>query len=188
MPNLTVLAPRDTTELRQMVNWMSFYDQGPSAVRYPRGSSDDRLPEARTPIQLGRSETIRLGRDLTIAAIGSMVSIAYEAAVMLAEEGIEAEVINGRFLKPFDADNLIASIGKTGQLITIEENSRSGGYGEMCRDALHEAGLGGVPHRLIALPDAFVEHGTQAILREQCGLSANAIVEAARKMTGSRTK
>ncbi|AIE83863.1 1-deoxy-D-xylulose-5-phosphate synthase [Fimbriimonas ginsengisoli] len=176
LPNMTILAPRDTTELREMTHWMAKYDAGPTAVRYPRGSSDERLPESRTSIALGKSEVIREGKDLTISAVGSMVSVAYEAAAGLAAQGIEATVINARFLRPLDSETLIGSVSKTKRLITIEENMRSGGFGEACRNALHDAGMGGIPHRLIALPDSFVEHGTQPILREECGLCAAAVI------------
>ena len=77
IPNMVLLAPRDTTELREMTHWMAKYDEHPTAVRYPRGSSDDTLPESRTPISIGRSETLREGKDITIAAIGSTVTTAY---------------------------------------------------------------------------------------------------------------
>jgi 1-deoxy-D-xylulose-5-phosphate synthase len=182
LPNLTVLAPRDTTELREMTHWMAKHDSGPSAVRYPRGSSDERLPESRAPIVHGKAELIRPGRDLTIAAIGSMVSVAYEAAEQLAQQGIDAEVLNARFLKPLDSETFVASVRKTGRVITLEENMRAGGFGEAVRNALHDADLGGVPHRLLALPDAFVEHGTQPILRNQCGLCADSVVAEAVKL------
>lgn len=177
IPGLTILAPRDTTELREMTHWMAGYDDGPTAVRYPRGASDERLPESRTPIQLGRSEILRAGRDVTIAAIGSMVSVAWEAATILLSRGIDAEVINARFLKPLDAETIVESASRTGRLITLEEGSPSGGFGDAVRRAMHEAGRGSTPHDAMALPDAFVEHGGQAVLREQCGLCAERVVQ-----------
>lgn len=188
MPNMTILAPRDTTELWEMTAWAASFDSGPSAVRYPRGSSDDRLPESRAPIVLGKAELLRGGGDVTIAAIGSMVSAAYEAAERLAAMGIEATVINARFLKPLDSDTIVESVRRTGRLVTIEEGALSGGFGEACRNAVHAAGLAAAPHHLIALPDAFVEHGGQAVLRAQCGLSADGVIEATLRLVGSPTK
>jgi 1-deoxy-D-xylulose-5-phosphate synthase len=186
IPNLVLLAPRDTTELRQMTHWMSDYSDHPSAVRYPRGSSDDRLPEQRSPIQFGRAEVLAdpAGASVTIAAIGSMVSVAYEAAELLNQTGVKAAVINGRFIKPLDGDTICESARRSGCLITIEENVRRGGFGEAVRDEMHERGLGHVPHKLLALPDAFVEHGTQAVIRADCGLDAASVVEAAKVLLG----
>lgn len=176
MPNMALLAPRDTTELREMTHFMAEYDIGPIAIRYPRGASDDRLPEARSPIQFGRAELLREGRDLTIAAVGSMVGEAWEAARLLAEQGVEAGVINVRWLKPFDLDSVIDHAKATGRLVTIEENVRSGGYGQQLRDALAERGVT-VPMTILALPDAFVEHGAQHLIRRDCGLDAQGIFE-----------
>ncbi|MGQ4828641.1 hypothetical protein, partial [Enterococcus faecalis] len=76
-PNIVVMAPRDTTELRQMTHFVAGYDAHPSVVRYPRGASDEELPEARTPIQMGKAEVLRTGRHVALLAIGSMVSAAY---------------------------------------------------------------------------------------------------------------
>ena len=179
IPNIVLLAPRDTTEMREMVHFMAGFDSLPTAVRYPRGASDDSLPEGRTPIQLGKSELLKRGTDLSIFALGSMVSVAWNAAEELATQGVTAEVINARFVKPLDVDGLVTSAEKTGAWISIEENAQPGGFGEQVRRALAEAGLAALPHAVMALPDAFVEHGTQAIIRAESGLSSAALVEKA---------
>jgi len=186
MPNMTVLAPRDTTELREMTHWMAKYDDGPTAVRYPRGSSSDKLPEARSAIARGRSELLREGPDLTIAAIGSMVSVAYEAALALAKEGINATVINARFLKPLDSEALALWAQRTGAVLTVEENVIQGGYGQAVRQALAEHSLGSIPVRILGLPDAFIEHGSQAGLRNDAGLSIEGVCAAARELVKTR--
>ena len=172
IPNLTVLAPRDTTELREMLKWAAEYDEGPTAVRYPRGASDDRLPENRAPIQHGRAEVLREGDDLCLVAIGSMVSVAFEVASRLQEIGIAASVINARFAKPVDAETISAHAIRAGRVVTLEENVRIGGFGQQVRDVLPE----GIPVEIIALPDAFVEHGAQPLLRHDVGLDAETIV------------
>jgi 1-deoxy-D-xylulose-5-phosphate synthase len=172
IPNLTILAPRDTTEMREMVRWTAAYDEGPTAVRYPRGASDDRLPEGRTPIQYGRAEVLREGDDLTLAAVGSMVSVAWEAAALLAAQGIQATVINARFAKPIDHETINEWSKATGRVITLEENVLPGGFGQQVVARLPA----GVVAEIVALPDAFVEHGAQAILRREAGLDATAVV------------
>ncbi len=184
IPNMVLLAPRDATELREMARWMANYDEHPTAVRYPRGSSDDRLPESRTPISFGKAEVLCRAnsgsRDaVTICAVGSMVSVAWEAAKELEKHGVQSTVINARFLKPFDADTICQLARETGRLITIEENVISGGFGQSVREALHAANLGHIPHTILAIPDQFIEHGSVNLIRRDCGLTSEAIVAAA---------
>jgi len=179
IPNLTLMAPRDTTELREMTNFMLGYNKGPIAIRYPRGASDDRLPEQRTPIQFGRSEVIREGSDVTLVAVGSMVSATFEAAQALAEQGISCEVINARWIKPLDVDSIVQSVTKTKRLVTIEENVRTGGFGQQVLDAVVSRNVPlSSPAQILALPDKFVEHGAQAFIRRDCGLDAEGIITA----------
>lgn len=184
IPNLVLLAPRDTTELREMTHWMMGYGDHPSAVRYPRGAADERLPERRSPIQLGKAEVLRRPErpQVCLAAIGSMVGEAFRAAELLAGDGIEATVINARFLKPLDGETICEAAREAGALVTIEENVRRGGFGEAVRDALHERGLGGLRHQIVALPDRFVEHGAQALIRADCGLDSRSVADAAREL------
>lgn len=183
IPNMVLLAPRDTTELREMTRFARDFDKGPLAVRYPRGSSDDRLPEQRTPIAFGKAEVLGEGDDLTIVAVGSMVSVAWEARAELQAQGISATVINARFVKPIDIETIGASARKTGRVISIEENARTGGFGQQLRDELALAGID-VQMEILALPDAFVQHGAQPLIRRDCGLSAPNLVEVAAAMVG----
>lgn len=187
LPNMVLIAPRDTTELREMTAFMAGYDSGPIAVRYPRGASDDRLPEARSPIQFAKAELLRDGGDspaVAIFAIGSMVSAAYEAAEQLSSRGIQVSVINGRFIKPLDDGMVLDQARRAGRVITIEENVQSGGFGERVRTLLHENGLGALPHKIVALPDKFVEHGAQPLIRRDCGLDADGVVQAVEQLVG----
>ncbi|MDR3691380.1 MAG: 1-deoxy-D-xylulose-5-phosphate synthase [Fimbriimonas sp.] len=190
IPNIVLLAPRDTTELGEMCRWMAGFDEHPTAVRYPRGSSDDRLPESRSPIALGRAEVLRVAKDrddaVTLCALGSMVGEAWAAAQALEGLGIEATVINARFTKPIDAETICDSVRQTGRLITIEENVQPGGFGEMVRRVVQEAGLGHCPHTVLAIPDQFVEHGAQALIRRDCGLCADHIVKEAEQLVNAR--
>ena len=179
IPGLVLLAPRDTTELREMTKFMHGFYAGPTAVRYPRGSSDDRLPEARSPIELGRAEVLSRpkGAKVALVALGSMVSVAWEAAQMLGERGIPATVVNARFIRPLDVETLTQVALETGFVVTLEENARTGGFGQQVRDALSQTTASHVPLEIVALPDAFVEHGTQPIIRAEAGLSTDAVLQ-----------
>ena len=181
IPGMTVLAPRDATELREMVRWMAAYDDGPTAVRYPRGSGDDRLPESRSPIARGKAEI--LGRPskptLAIFALGSTVAPAWEAAGLLRKEGIEATVVNARFAKPLDAETILDVVREAGAVMVAEEAAPHGGFGDAVATLLRENGLGGLPFAHAALPDAFIEHGSQASLRHAVGLDAEGLASRA---------
>lgn len=182
IPNLAIAAPRDTTELREMVDFAADYDDGPLAIRYPRGASDDRLPESRTPVQLGQAEVLAQGEDVALIAIGSMVGEAWEARRLLNEQGLQAGVVNARWIKPLDVETLARVAREAKAVVVIEENAKRGGFGEAVRDALIEISLGDRPIKIIALPDQFIEHGTQAILRKSVGLDAASIAEAASRL------
>lgn len=178
IPRMTVLSPRDTTELREMAHWMAHYDAGPTAVRYPRGTGDDRLPESRSPIEFGRAEVLRKGDDATLVAIGSMVSVAYEAASLLADEGVSVAVINARFAKPIDVETISTVAAKSKRVLTIEENVVAGGFGEAVRRGLDSS----MTVVNLGIPDRFIEHGSQPIIRAECGLAASDVVEAVKRM------
>jgi len=178
IPNLTLAAPRDTTELREMVHFAAEFDSGPIAVRYPRGASDDRLPERRTPLAVGKAEVLESSENsqATLLAVGSMVSVAWEARTQLAAEGVSVDVINARFIKPFDAETIFASARSTGTLIVLEENVRTGGFGQTILDAVHREGIP-CTVEIISLPDGFVEHGAQPIIRAESGLTPERVTE-----------
>ncbi len=180
IPNLVLLAPRDTTELREMAQFMLEYDRGPIAVRYPRGAGDERLPESRTPVQFGRAEVLRAPEapDMAIIACGSMVGPAWNAATDLESKGVSAAVVNARFLKPIDVETIAAWSSKAGRVVSVEESVARGGFGEAVRAALSESGLAQLPFRALTLPDQFVEHGAQPLIRRDCGLDAAGIESA----------
>lgn len=185
LPNMVIMAPRDTTELAEMVRFAMSYDDGPIAVRYPRGSADDSLPEARTPIQFGKSETLRTGDNVGLIGFGSMTSLMNRAADSLAEDGISAEVINARFAKPLDDAAIIALARKTRRLVVAEENVLPGGFGEAVRRLLYDNGLQDVKMSLHALPDRFIEHGSQSDLLREAGLTVSHFVAAAKSLVGA---
>jgi 1-deoxy-D-xylulose-5-phosphate synthase len=189
LPNMVVLAPRDTTELREMAHWMAAYDAGPTTVRYPRGSSDDSLPEQRTPIALGKAEWLKRSggrRDrIAICAIGSMVSVAMAAAAALEQEGVPVDVLNLRFAKPLDAQMILEAAEGATAVLSIEENALIGGIGAQINTLLSEHGCK-ASFKALGLPDAFIEHGPQPVLRASVGLDADSVVVAARELIGHR--
>lgn len=182
IPNLVLLAPRDATELREMTRWMKNYDDGPTAMRYPRGATDARLPEQRSPIELGKAEILCSGDDLTLLAVGSMVSPAWEATLQLQESGVSVTLLNARFLKPFDFDTILSHFRRTRRLLIVEENVRAGGFGQQVLDTLVRSGEPTTGVEILALPDQFVEHGAQPLIRRDCGLDAAGIGTAAARL------
>lgn len=179
IPDMVLCAPRDGTELREMMGFMAGYNRGPIALRYPRGSSPEGLPEERSAVHLGKAEILGCpsgssNPSFTIAAYGSMVSPAWEAAKILADQGVDVCVINARWAKPIDADTIGHWAQKTGHLITVEENVASGGFGEMTRRALEARDIF-VRFKALTLPDRPVEHGDQKQLLSDVGLTPEGI-------------
>jgi 1-deoxy-D-xylulose-5-phosphate synthase len=193
IPNIALCAPRDATELREMLRFMACHDSGPIAIRYPRGQAEDVLPEGRTPVRLGQAEVLgappsglRTQTSVAIVALGSMVPEAWRAAQALAEEGVGAVVVNARWAKPIDVETIALVASRCGALVTVEENVRTGGFGQQVRDALAAKGLGALPMEIVALPDAFVEHGAQPIIRAQCGLCVEALKQVCHGLSAGR--
>jgi 1-deoxy-D-xylulose-5-phosphate synthase len=183
IPNIVIASPRDTTELVEMVHFAAKYDQGPIAVRYPRGSGDESLPESRTPIELGKAERLLDGSDVTIVAFGSMVSPAWHAAKALREEGFSIGVINARWAKPIDQQMLLETVRNCKNMICIEENARPGGFGEAVQDLFVENKVP-VNLKILTIPDYFVEHGAQPLIRRDVGLDKEGLIAACRELIG----
>ena len=186
IPGMTVLAPRDATELREMVRWMAEYEDGPTAVRYPRGAGDDRLPESRSAIVRGKAEILVRPEkpELAVIALGSLVGPAWEASSLLREQGVESTVVNARFAKPLDEETILDVVRQAGAVLVAEEAAPHGGFGDAVATLLRENGMGGVPFTHASLPDAFIEHGSQPSLRHGVGLDAEGLVAKALAVLG----
>jgi len=181
VPNLVVMAPKDTDEMRAMTRFALAYEAGPIAVRYPRGGQDPLAPNnggTGEEIELGRAETLREGRDVALIGLGAGVKIALDAAGRLAAQGVRATVINARFCKPLDADTVCEAARRCGAVVTVEDGVTPGGFGSAVLEALAAARVL-VPTALVGLPDEFVEHGPVATLREQVGLTAGEVARRA---------
>jgi len=184
MPNMTVMAAMDENELARMMRTAIDHD-GPVALRYPRGNGQgvEIDPEAR-PIEIGKAQVLREGDDLLIIAAGRPANDALEAAETLASQGIEATVINARFVKPLDDALFLEKAKAIGKVITVEEHVLAGGFGSAVLELFCENGLAGICVKRIGIGDTFVAHGPQAQLRKDHGIDAPAIVTAGRKLNG----
>ena len=169
MPNMTVMAPKDENELRRMLITALSLD-GPAALRYPRGTAAGvPLTDDVQPIPLGKGEILREGGDVCFLAVGSMTANALQAAELLAADGIAAEVVNMRFVKPLDRELLLEAAGHVKLLVTVEENVLAGGFGSAVLECLADTGRT-VPLLRLGIPDRFVPQGDRSLLWEECGL------------------
>jgi len=180
VPNFVVMAPRDENELRRMVKTMVSYDDGPIALRFPRGSGLGLEAEKSVEeIPIGRGEVTVEGSDVMFVAIGSMVTVAERAAAMLSEKGVSAGVLNARFVKPLDTDLIDTVLESHPVLITVEENALAGGFGSAVNEYLIKQGYDTSRVSNLGLPDRFIEHGTVAELLADLGLTPEGLVAAA---------
>ena len=175
VPNLTVMAPKDSEELKNMLD-ATLYIDGPIAIRYPRGSSYFLNKGSYSKIDLGKWEVINEGSDIAIIAIGNMVKHAIEAKDILDEKGLNPAVINARFLKPMDKDMLYRISKNYKYIFTIEDNVISGGFGSSVNNNIMTLGNNNSVTN-IALPEEFIPHGDINILYEKYGLSSKKIAE-----------
>ncbi|NVN98916.1 MAG: 1-deoxy-D-xylulose-5-phosphate synthase [Geobacteraceae bacterium] len=184
LPQLTVMAPKDENELRRMLK-TAVNAASPISLRYPRGAGFGvTLDRDIKELEIGVGEQLSSGSDLAIIAIGSSVYPALEAAALLENAGIMATVVNARFVKPLDK-NLILSVAKEcGAIVTVEENALQGGFGSAVLELLADERLTGLKVKRIGIPDRFIEHGTQAELRQMLGLDAEGIARRIRDFLG----
>ncbi|MCK5504142.1 MAG: 1-deoxy-D-xylulose-5-phosphate synthase [Thermodesulfovibrionia bacterium] len=179
IPNLIVMASKDGYELRCMLKKALSIDK-PAAIRYPRGSStDNREDEELIDIPIGKAEVLIEGNDILIIAVGNTVAPAVTAAQLLSEAGIDACVINARFVKPLDIDLISERAKEIKHVLTIEENAVAGGFGSAVLEELTTAGVEGIKIKILGIPDRFIEHGPQNLLRKNLGLDAEGIAREA---------
>jgi 1-deoxy-D-xylulose-5-phosphate synthase len=176
---ITVMAPKDEQELRSMLySAIYHYTDGPVALRYPRGNSVGVPIGAMQAIPRGKGEILRSGRDIAIVAIGNMVHKAMQAAELLWQEGISAEVVNARFVKPLDTALLDDLCSRFDKILTVEDGQMQGGFGSAVLEYVMEAKYNRtVDVALHGIPDEFIEHGTQEELWAQLGLDAEGIAK-----------
>ncbi len=184
LPNMVVSAPKDETELRDLLYTGVMHD-GPFSVRFPRGSGPGAptdLPMKTIPI--GSAEILRHGADITLLAFGAPVMECIKAADLLSDAGIEATVVNARFAKPLDEPLIRRLASDTGGIITVEENVRAGGFGDAVLACLADSGDAASFLSALTMPDAVIDHGPQATFRERYCLDAAGIAARTREALG----
>ncbi len=178
LPNFVVMAPKDENELRHMLYTQLAYREGPTALRFPRGSGVGvELDPVLREIPIGRAEPIRDGDDVVFFALGPMVQRCLDAAALLEEDGISAGVVNARFVKPLDEELIRQLAESVGHLVTVEEAQRPAGFGSAVSELLTDLGVEDVRITSIALPDEFIDHGKPALQHTKVGLTAEAIAK-----------
>lgn len=184
MPNLTVMAPSDASELERMLK-TALSLPGPSAIRYPRGqAATPEQKEAPQPLQVGCGRVVftpAAKPRVAILSIGSMLTAAVAAAEALGEQGIAVKVADARFVKPLDRKLVLSLAKEAGQLLTVEEGALSGGFGAEVLSCLQQEGVL-VPVQSLGLPDRFVPQGDRHGLLASLGLDASGIARAARRL------
>jgi len=176
IPGMVVMAPKDETELRNMVYTAINHCDLPVAVRYPRGSAlGVKIEPGFSKIEIGKAETISQGDDIAILAVGSMVNYAEKASAQLNENGIKCELINMRFIKPLDTNVLDIIAAKFEKIVAIEENSLPGGFGTAVLEYFNEKNYKNDLLR-IGIPDKFIDHGTQSELHKLLEIDPAGIV------------
>jgi len=178
LPNMVLMAPRDEAQLVHMLHTALTYDDGPIALRYPRGEGlGVELPKTPQSIEIGTGEILREGDRVAIVGYGTGVAKALEAADLLAEGGISATVADARFAKPLDRALLAQLAAEHELLVTVEEGVLTGGFGTGVWETLNDAGLT-VPRILrVGLPDRYVTHGKPALLHAEVGFTGERIAE-----------
>jgi 1-deoxy-D-xylulose-5-phosphate synthase len=185
IPNMVVTSPKDENELRHLLYSAALYGKTMS-IRYPRGETLGVPPDGEfREIPLGTWEALRDGSDVCLIGCGPVVYACLDAASELEkEDGIRCAVVNGRFVKPMDREMLVDFAGHTERLMTFEENTIIGGFGSGVMEVLSEEGIMR-PIRRVGLPDRFLGHSPQSLLRQETGLDKDGIKRTVRQWLSS---
>ena len=175
LPGITLMAPKDGAELKAMLH-KAIQLNTPAAIRYPRANiPEGSLDNDCNPVEIGKGEILREGRDGVIIAYGAMVYPSMECADMLAEKGIDVTVVNARFAKPLDEDLIMKVAGKNQIVITVEDHTEVGGFGSAILELLVEKGINTQNVRKMGIPDRFTEQGSRDIILKTLNLDAEGI-------------
>lgn len=175
IPNLTIMAPADYYELRQMLEYAINGQTGPVAIRYPRGKGKEYLAD-RIPVRPGKAAVVRKGRNVCILAVGSMVDTAVKAAEKLEALDVSVEVVSVRFIKPIDEKLIIDCANRFDHVITLEDNSRIGGFGSSVLELINKNSLK-TKLSIMGLPDEFIPHGSRNELLAKLKLDVDSIAD-----------
>ncbi len=188
VPNLTIMAPKDFVELRDMMKF-AIRLKKPVVIRYPRGGEGKREFTKHDKIQWGKCELLEEGKDITIIGIGKMVERAMGVRELLLKRGIRAEVINARFLKPFEVAEMLKSMQKTKKVVTMEDGVLRGGLASNIREVIQDNGLKDIAFQGFGYPDEFIKHGSVEEIEDKYGLSEEKITkQICKKFFAKQTK
>jgi 1-deoxy-D-xylulose-5-phosphate synthase len=177
LPNIVLMAPRDEAMLVHMLHTALVYDEGPIALRYPRGEAVGvPMPSRPEPIEIGTGEILREGERVALLGYGTGVVKALEAADVLAEHGLSVTVADARFAKPIDVGLAAQLAAEHDLLVTVEEGVLAGGFGSAVWECLSDAGLTARILR-VGLPDRYVTHGAPKLLHQEVGFTGRRIAE-----------
>jgi 1-deoxy-D-xylulose-5-phosphate synthase len=178
IPNMVVMAPKDEAELQRMLVTGINYKEGAIAMRYPRGSGVGvpLMEEGWEAVPIGKGEILRHGDDVLLIGYGTMVHSAMQVAEILSEHGIEATVINARFVKPLDIELIAPLAQRIGKVVTLEEGCVMGGFGSAVAEGLLDANVV-VPIKRIGVPDLLVDHATPNESKASLGLTSSQMAE-----------
>ena len=172
IPNLVLMMPKDENEGRHMVNTALSYEEGPIAMRFPRGNGlGVKMDKELKSIPIGTWEVLRPGKDAVILTFGTTIEMALEAAEELQKEGLSVRVVNARFIKPIDKQMMKAILNEGLPILTIEEAVLEGGFGSTILEFAHDLGMYHTPIDRMGIPDRFIEHGSVTALLEEIGLT-----------------
>ncbi|WP_163094344.1 1-deoxy-D-xylulose-5-phosphate synthase [Bacillus velezensis] len=172
IPNLVLMMPKDENEGRHMVNTALSYEEGPIAMRFPRGNGlGVKMDKELKTIPIGTWEVLRPGKDAVILTFGTTIEMALEAAEELQKEGLSVRVVNARFIKPIDQQMMKAILNDGLPILTIEEAVLEGGFGSTILEFAHDLGMYHTPIDRMGIPDRFIEHGSVTALLEEIGLT-----------------
>jgi 1-deoxy-D-xylulose-5-phosphate synthase len=178
IPNMVLMAPKDEAELQRMIVTGVEHTSSPIAMRFPRGNGYGvpLMEEGWEPLVIGKGEILRQGDDLLIIGYGTMVYPGMQAAEILSEHGIEATVVNARFVKPLDTDLILPLAQQIGRVVTLEEGCIMGGFGSAVAESLLDANVL-VPIKRLGIPDILVDHATPDESKAQLGLTSQQIAD-----------
>ena len=188
LPNIVLMAPRDEAALVDMLHTAVVYDDGPVAIRYPRGEGVGvPLPSSPTAIDIGVGEVLTRGDgSVALLGYGTGVGVAQDAAALLASNGISATVADARFAKPLDTELINELAAEHSLLVTLEEGSLAGGFGSGVIEHLADNGLP-VSTLRVGLPDRFITHGAPKLLHEEVGFTGEAVARRVTERLASKT-
>ncbi len=175
MPNMTVMAPKNKWELSDMMKF-AIRQNGPVAIRYPRGEAYTGLEEYRAPIEMGKAEVLEKGKEIAILAVGNMVRTAVQVTENLRKKGYEPTLVNMRFVKPLDTELLDIIKEDHSLIVTMEENVKSGGFGEQVM-TYYGSRMHGPAVWIVAIEDRFVPHGSVEDLLRQQQMDSDSVTE-----------